>query len=87
MKASAGRFSAGSPKAQTAVNISLSNYNNTSPQINAKGQMAWEVYDGAHSQIYRWDPKAQTAVNISLSNFNNYYQQINAKGVVVLAGL
>ena len=71
------------PKVQTAVNISLSDYNSLHTQINAKGVVAWRGYDGAHWQIYRWDPKAQSAVNISQRNYDNDNHQINAQGVVI----
>ena len=38
------------PKAQTAVNISLNNYDNDDPRINAQGVVVWLVGNDIASQ-------------------------------------
>ena len=83
MTAPTCRFTGGTPRPPLPSIFVNNLFDNYHPQINAKGVVVWEAWDGAHYQIYRWDPKAGGPVNISNNLISNRYPQINAKGEVV----
>jgi len=68
----------------STTQITNSKYNESDPQINANGNIVWQVYDGGDNEIALYNNSTTTP--ITDNDYNDYDPQINANGHVTWYG-